>query len=68
MSAKKRSIDSCIGRGCGGYLREVGTEVSDGETAYCVKCHRQHTFHVYGDSDDPNENEVRVTIERKARR
>ena len=62
-----KSIDACRARGCGGYLREVGTTVLDGEDAYCMKCGRMHTFVVFGDSDDPNENDVGVRIERKPR-
>jgi hypothetical protein len=46
------SIDACRVRGCGGYLRGVGTEVSDGEAAWCGTCGREHTFTICGDGED----------------
>ena len=60
--ARKRYIDACRARGCGGYLRGVGAEVSDGEIAYCASCGRMHTFHVA-----TNDGPVHVEIERKPR-
>jgi len=60
VNGRKKGIDECIGRGCGGLLRGVGSEVHDGELAWCASCRRQHTFHVAEDGGP-----VAVTIERK---
>lgn len=57
-----KGIDECRARGCGGWLRGVGSEVSDGETATCGACHREHTFHVFYDGATPH-----VTVARKPR-
>lgn len=57
-------LDTCRARGCGGYLRGVGTTVGDGETAYCAVCRRMHTFVIFGDGDDTS---VGVRVERKPR-
>lgn len=55
----RRSIDACVARGCGGFLRGVGTEVHDGEVAHCAACHRAHMFIVFDDGS------AYVEIERK---
>lgn len=60
MKKRAKWIDACRARGCGGYLRGVGAEVFDGETACCVSCGRMHTFHVAYDGGP-----VHVEIERK---
>lgn len=59
---KPGTVDLCRAKGCGSYLVGVGSEVSDGETAYCASCKRLHTFHVPVDGGD-----VYVEIERKPR-
>lgn len=55
----KRYIDECIARGCGGLLRGVGDEVSDGEQYVCATCHRMHIAEVAEGAP------VRWRIERK---
>lgn len=60
---KRRGIDECRARGCGGWLRGVGDKVYDGEIVYCCRCGREHTFHVPVDG-----GLVRVEIARKPRR
>lgn len=58
--SKQRWMDQCIGRGCGGLLRGVEKEESDGAIRYCATCGREHTFHTDGIG-------WRWTIERKPR-
>lgn len=46
--ARKRFMDVCIARGCGGLIRGVEAEEYDGAIRYCGSCKREHTFHTDG--------------------